>query len=120
MVDQHNATQPDPAQADKAAKQRTEDAKKHEEEARKKIAEERKAREASSKEGGAKAGGLEGSKPTPTQEENDLAAMGVHVVDKEPDGSDEQPSPSDQMAKSKDAKPAGGANYQTRQARPAS
>jgi hypothetical protein len=30
-------------------------------------------------------------KPTPTQEENDRAAMGEHVVDKEPDGSDEQP-----------------------------
>lgn len=30
-------------------------------------------------------------KPTPTQEENDRAAMGEHVVDKEPDGSKEQP-----------------------------
>ena len=30
-------------------------------------------------------------KPTPTQEENDRAAMGEHVVDKEPDGSPEQP-----------------------------
>ncbi|MFH0298366.1 IPT/TIG domain-containing protein [Bradyrhizobium sp. 31Argb] len=29
----------------------------------------------------------EGSKPTPTQEENDLAAMGEHVIEKEPDGS---------------------------------
>ena len=26
-------------------------------------------------------------KPTPTQEENDLAAMGQHVHEKEPDGS---------------------------------
>jgi hypothetical protein len=104
--------------ADQAAKAQQEATKKHEEEARKKVAEERKAREAAGKEAATK--GVEGSKPTPTQEENDLAAMGVHVVDKEPDGSDEQPSPSDQMAKSKDAKPAGGANYQTRQARPAS
>jgi hypothetical protein len=31
-------------------------------------------------------------KPTPTQEENDLAKLGVHVVDHEPDGSPEQPA----------------------------
>jgi hypothetical protein len=30
---------------------------------------------------------MEGVKPTPTQEENDLARMGVDVVTKEPDGS---------------------------------
>ena len=30
-------------------------------------------------------------KPTPTQEENDRAAMGEHVIEKEPDGSKEQP-----------------------------
>ena len=30
-------------------------------------------------------------KPTPTQEENDLAASGVHVIDKEPDGSPPDP-----------------------------
>ena len=29
-------------------------------------------------------------KPTPTQEENDRAAMGEHVVEKEPDGSPEE------------------------------
>lgn len=29
----------------------------------------------------------EGSKPTPTQEENDLAAVGENVLNKEPDGS---------------------------------
>lgn len=28
-------------------------------------------------------------KPTPTQDENDLAALGVHVLEKEPDGSPE-------------------------------
>lgn len=31
-------------------------------------------------------------KPTPTQDENDRAKMGEHVVDKEPDGSKEEPS----------------------------
>ena len=30
-------------------------------------------------------------KPTPTQEENDRAALGEHVVDKEPDGSPPDP-----------------------------
>jgi hypothetical protein len=32
------------------------------------------------------------AKPTPTQEENDRAAMGEHVVEKEPDGSPEDPN----------------------------
>jgi hypothetical protein len=32
------------------------------------------------------------AKPTPTQEENDRAAMGEHVVDKEPDGSPPDPN----------------------------
>jgi hypothetical protein len=105
--------------ADHAAKAAQEAEKKRHDDARKKIADERKAREAATKEGPAK-GGVEGSKPTPTQEENDLAAMGVPVMDKEPDGSDEQPSPEDQMAKKqhKEAKPSGGAAYQTRQAQP--
>ena len=30
-------------------------------------------------------------KPTPTQDENDRAALGEHVIEKEQDGSDEQP-----------------------------
>jgi hypothetical protein len=34
---------------------------------------------------------MTGWKPTPTQEENDLAAVGQHVMDKEPDGSPEEP-----------------------------
>jgi hypothetical protein len=32
-------------------------------------------------------------KPTPTQEENDLAALGANVIDKESDGSPEESSP---------------------------
>jgi hypothetical protein len=35
---------------------------------------------------------MEQSKPTPTQEENDLARMGVDVVEKEDDGSGPDPS----------------------------
>jgi hypothetical protein len=34
---------------------------------------------------------MEQSKPTPTQEENDLAKMGVDVVEKEDDGSGQDP-----------------------------
>jgi hypothetical protein len=31
-------------------------------------------------------------KPTPTQEENDLAALGAHIHEHEPDGSDPDPN----------------------------
>ena len=60
-------------------------------------------------------------KPTPTQEENDRAAMGEHVVDKEPDGSEEQPpqtEPPGQPKKAMAARPEAG-GYATRQAQPA-
>lgn len=64
-------------------------------------------------------------KPTPTQQENDLAALGAHVVDKEPDGSPEQPAgapnvhghaPQSQEQRTQEAaKPGGQAGtYQTR------
>jgi hypothetical protein len=36
---------------------------------------------------------MEGVKPTPTQQENDLARMGVDVVDKEHDGSPVEGAP---------------------------
>lgn len=51
---------------------------------KKRLADERAARE---KEHVARRSTTSAVKPTPTQEENDLAASGVHVVDKEPDGS---------------------------------
>jgi hypothetical protein len=54
---------------------------------RKRLADEKAARD---KRQAAAREGLEGSKPTPTQEENDLAASGVKV-ELEPDGSPEQP-----------------------------
>jgi hypothetical protein len=53
-------------------------------------------------------------KPTPTQEENDLAALGAHFHEHEPDGSDPDPF---QTKQSEAAKPSGG-GYQTRQATP--
>jgi hypothetical protein len=69
------------------------------------------------------------SKPTPTQDENDSAAMGEHVMDKEPDGSPEEESPMvaqqkrDEARKEKtkskqsEARPAQ-SGYQTRAAQP--
>jgi hypothetical protein len=54
-------------------------------------------------------------KPTPTQEENDLAALGAQFHEHEPDGSDPDPFQTKQM---EPKKPAGG-GYQTRQSTPA-
>jgi hypothetical protein len=50
-------------------------------------------------------------RPTPTQEENDEAALGKHFVEHEADGAD--PDPQGQVNKHMEAKPGGG--YQTRQ-----
>jgi hypothetical protein len=44
------------------------------------------------------------SKPTPTQDENDSAAMGDHVMQKEPDGSPEEESPAMQLQKQEEAR----------------
>jgi len=57
---------------------------------------------------------LSKGKPTPTQEENDLAALGAHVADKEDDGSGPDPHVTRQV----EAKKPGGGGYQTRAARP--
>jgi hypothetical protein len=57
-------------------------------------------------------------KPTPTQEENDLAALGGHFHEHEADGS--EPDPHAASTKQMEPKkPASGAGYQTRQATPA-
>jgi hypothetical protein len=52
--------------------------------AKKRLADEKAAREKASKESAKIASE---TKPTPTQEENDLAALGVHVAEHEADGS---------------------------------
>jgi hypothetical protein len=86
-------------------------AKKHAEEAKKKLADERTAREKASKE---REKAAAETTPTPTQEENDLAAMGVPMTEHEDDGSG--PDPNSPQAKEKQMaadKPAG---YQTRTA----
>jgi hypothetical protein len=59
-------------------------------------------------------------KPTPTQEECDLAVHGAHVVEKEDDGSGPDPhDPRNREAhqRHQTARPAGG-GYQTRQTTP--
>jgi hypothetical protein len=52
-------------------------------------------------------------KPTPTQAENDEAALGKYFAEHEADGADLE-----QVAKHMEAKPSGGGGYQTRQASP--
>jgi sRNA-binding protein len=87
-------------------------AKKHADETRKKLKEERDAREKASKEREKAAGDI---KPTPTQEENDLAASGVPVTEHEDDGSGPDPNVPQTKDKQMAAdKPAGG--YSTRTA----
>jgi hypothetical protein len=101
-------------EAQKAAQARAENAKKV-------IAEQRQAREQRM------ADMPDAGKPTPTQEENDLAAMGVHLPEHEPDGSPEQdpntlhPDPlrqphqnQHQTRQSEARRPQGGGQYQTR------
>jgi hypothetical protein len=103
--------------ADQAAKQQTEAAKKHADDTRKKLADERAAREKASKEGAKAAGEV---KPTPTQEENDLAASGVHVAEHEDDGSGPDPTSAQaKEAKQSEAKPAAKGGYATRTSNPA-
>ena len=74
------------AQRDAAAQraeQVKQDAEARKENAKKQLAEAQEAR----KEQDEARKALEGSKPTPTQEENDLAKLGVHMVEHEDDGS---------------------------------
>ena len=58
------------------------------------------------------------STPTPTQEENDLAALGVHTDEHADDGSG--PSPEMAMTKTRQSEPSKqtGGGYQTRAAAP--
>lgn len=91
---------------DQAAKARDEAAKKHAEDTKKKLAAEREARSKASKEAPADV------KPTPTQEENDLAASGVHLTEHEPDGSTDPNAPQTRQVEANKPKP----GYQTRAA----
>jgi hypothetical protein len=77
------------AKADAAAKKHTDDQKKHADDTRKKLKDEREAREKASKE---RAKTTSEAKPTPTQEENDMAASGVYLAEHEDDGSGPDPN----------------------------
>jgi hypothetical protein len=55
--------------------------------------------------------------PTPTQEENDRAAMGEHVVEHADDGSGDDPYPSATVTFNKQAEAAGKGTYKTRESR---
>jgi hypothetical protein len=100
--------------ADHAAKQQAEAEKKRHEDTKKKLADERAARDKASKESAKAAGDV---KPTPTQEENDLAASGVPVAEHEDDGSGPDPNSAQaKEAKQSEAKPAAAkGGYATRQ-----
>jgi hypothetical protein len=99
----------------------------HTEAVKKRLADERQAREKAHAEHRDAVGGGN-VKPTPTQEENDLAASGVHVIDKEPDGSPpdpgtNQPAPLGSTAghttrQVEPGKPASRGTYPTRSATP--
>ena len=105
----------------------TEENQKKLEAAKKQLAENRERQAAT-----AQPTSAEGSKPTPSQDENDLAKLGAHLTEHEPDGSPEQPSMHEQHRgkraddkkqedkQSKPAAPAGGAGYQTRATTPTS
>jgi hypothetical protein len=87
--------------------------------AKKRLADERAARDKANE---AQVKMASGVKPTPTQEENDLAALGVHLMEHEPDGSPEQNEPQTKQAedqtKQAEAKRERG-SYQTRTTTPA-
>lgn len=74
--------------------------------ARQRVAEDREAVERSRAEYAERTKG----KPTPTQEENDLAAHGAHILEHEDDGSGPDPF----MTRNMEAKPGSGGGYQTR------
>lgn len=60
---------------------------------------------------------LSKGKPTPTQEENDRAALGEHILEHEDDGSG--PDPAMQTRNVEAKKPGASGSYQTRTAAPA-
>jgi hypothetical protein len=89
-------------------------AKKHADDTKKRLADEKTAREANAK----TAEALAGSKPTPTQEENDLAASGVPVIEHEDDGSGAEPTPTTKQSEANKA-PQQRGGYATRTVAPA-
>lgn len=120
MTDNHaDAVAKQQQQQQEAAKQQHEAAKNHAEDAKKRIGEERKAREEAVSRNAKMVSEV---KPTPTQEEADLAASGVYLAEHEPDGSTDPTVPQDKDKQSEQyknkqseaGKPTTRAAYQTR------
>jgi hypothetical protein len=100
------------------------------EDTKKRLADEKTARDKKQAE---QRSAMQGSKPTPTQEENDLTASGEHVTEHEPDGSPPDPNvaqpdppveppPEGGATTAREAKPAAHnqrGDYSTRAAAPA-
>jgi hypothetical protein len=100
---------------DQAVQARNKATEEQKENAKKKIAEQRAAAEQRMAEA------PDAGKPTPTQEENDMAALGVHLPEHEPDGSPQQDpfAPQDKQTKQSEAKrPGAPGQYATRAATP--
>jgi len=79
--------------------------------AKKRLAEERKLSDRSRAEYAERSKG----KPTPTQEENDLAALGAHILEHEDDGSGPDPFQTRNLEADKTGQKS---SYQTKQATP--
>jgi hypothetical protein len=90
----------------------TDEQTKHAEAVKKRLDEERTAREKAHAEQREAQGAI---KPTPTQAENDAAAMGVHIIEHEHDGS---PVPEPQTKQAEPAKKTERGSYQTKVATP--
>ena len=91
------------------------DRKEQTEATKKRLADERASREKARAE---QQQAMSGVKPTPTQEENDLAASGEHIIEHEHDGSPYEGDVA-QDKKTRAMESGGQASYQTRAAAPA-
>jgi len=83
--------------------------------ARKRLAEEREMSDAAKAEAHER---MTKGKPTPTQEENDLAALGAHTTEHEDDGSGPPVHPGTVSRQVDARKPSASGGYQTRAAMP--
>jgi hypothetical protein len=89
---------------------------KHSTDTKKRLADEKTAREKKQAEQRAASAGV---KPTPTQEENDLAASGEHLTEHEPDGSPPDPNVTQPPTEPPPTEGEGGAGTTSREAKPA-
>lgn len=103
---------------DEAAYAREQQQGKEQQQAKEQHAKEQLKKGAEAKQKSVEAANPSGVKPTPTQEENDLAALGVPLDTHEDDGSGPEPEFRIGRTKQSEAKPSG-SSYSTRGAAPA-